>query len=233
MKNSLRVISLLSIVAQTAGAVSVTVSGTSDPWLSGMPDGSTASIYDSAPAQSPVQVAGLSVTGGNIYTFQSLGQVSNGPGTPVDGPDGGVLGSQFGATTHWVDWFVNGPQNGIGDITVPWNSVIGVFLGPGQPDLNTPPGALDFSTQASLDYLTLSPLLQQPFFIGDGLTSSGVLQQVIAPSGATRLFLGTMDSYQWGDNTGSFQVTITLVPEPSAVVLSLLSLAALIRRIRS
>jgi hypothetical protein len=43
---------------------------------------------------------------------------------------------------------------------------VGVFLGPGQPDLNPTPLALDFSTAASQDYAALSPDLQQAFFMG-------------------------------------------------------------------
>jgi len=68
---------------------------------------------------------------------------------------------------------------------------------------------LDFTTPAGRDYTVLSPALKQPFFIGDGLTSSGAVQRVIAPAGATRLFLGTMDNYEWNNNEGSFDVTVS------------------------
>jgi hypothetical protein len=64
------------------------------------------------------------------------------------------------------------------------------------------------STTASRDYLSLAPLLQQTFFIGNGRTSSNQVQQVIAPAGATRLFLGTMDGYGWFNNTGSLTVVV-------------------------
>ena len=40
------------------------------------------------------------------------------------------------------------------------------------------------------------------------------------PTGATRLFLGTVDGFQWSNNTGAYTVTITSngagVPEPAA-----------------
>jgi hypothetical protein len=90
----------------------------------------------------------------------------------------------------------------------PFNSLIGVFLGPGRPDLNPAPGGLDFSTQ---EYTILFPELQQVFFMGDGLTSGSLTQSIVAPAGATRLFLGTMDSFGWANNTGEFQVTIDIV----------------------
>ena len=72
----------------------------------------------------------------------------------------------------------------------------------------SPPAALDFSSDASRDFQSLSPALRQPFFIGDGRNSSGEVQKFVAPGGATRLFLGTMDSYGWSDNHGSFTVKI-------------------------
>ena len=39
------------------------------------------------------------------------------------------------------------------------------------------------------------------------------MQQVIAPSGATRLFLGTIDEYSWYNNEGSFTVQVVRVPQ--------------------
>jgi hypothetical protein len=121
-------------------------------------------------------------------------------------------------------WLINfshftGAENGISDITVPIDSLLGVFLGPLQPDLNPPPGALDFSLSASRDYLVLNPALQQVFFMGDGLADGGVAQTIVAPLGATRLYLGTMDGYSWNNNIGSFDVTIAAVPEPATMLL--------------
>src|ERR1700720_24062 len=40
-------------------------------------------------------------------------------------------------------------------------------------------------------------------------TGSGSIQNFIIPTGATRLFLGTMDGYGWYNNIGSFGVTVT------------------------
>ncbi len=209
-------------------SVNVVVPGTSDPWLAGMPNGSTASAgggdVDVAPTHSPVEVLGLLLTPGTELTFEASGGVSNGPAIPLVGPDGGAI---FPHTA--------GAENGIADITVPLNSLIGVFLGPDQPDLSAAPSALDFSSGASRDFLTLSPLVKQPFFIGDGLTSGNQVQAVVVPIAATRLFLGTMDGFGWFNNLGQFDVQINepdpvtnpAIPEPLTVTLGLVTLSAL------
>jgi hypothetical protein len=36
----------------------------------------------------------------------------------------------------------------------------------------------------------------------------GASGSAVVPAGATELFLGSMDGYQWNNNLGSFQVTI-------------------------
>ena len=147
------------------------------------------------------------------------GAVRNGPQQAAYGPDGN-LDPTLGLRNHF-----QGAQNGISDITAPHNSLIGVFLGADQPDLNSPPPALDFSNQASQDYLALSPLLQQVFYIGDGLTSGAdpLQQQIIVPTGATSLYLGTMDGWEWNNNGGSFTLTMennpAPVPEPGSFIL--------------
>jgi hypothetical protein len=98
------------------------------------------------------------------------------------------------------------------------------------------PAGLDF-TSIGTSFASLSPLLDQVFFIGDGLTGdgSGSVQQFIVPTGATVLYLGISDApgYQgdpgaYGDNGGafttSFDVTSSGVPDQSSA-LALLTLA--------
>jgi hypothetical protein len=53
--------------------------------------------------------------------------------------------------------------------------------------------------------------LREPFFIGDGVNSSGTVQQFVAPPGATRLFLGVMDGSGWYNNSGTFDVVVTVL----------------------
>jgi hypothetical protein len=85
---------------------------------------------------------------------------------------------------------------------------LGVFLGPEPPNLSPTPAPLDFSDPSQQDYTTLAPGLKQIFFIGDGLTTAGIVQRIVVPDGAARLFLGTMDGYGWADNVGSFAVVV-------------------------
>jgi hypothetical protein len=181
-----------------AYAVVVTVPGTSDPWLAGMPNGSTASSGDTAPAQSPILVSGFALNAGEYLNFTATGGTHFGPG-PLSPPDGGI-----------VDHHHAGAQNGLSDVTAPADALMGVFLSASQPNLTAAPAALNFSTSVSRDFVTLSPLLKQVFFIGDGRTSAGVRQLFQVPSGATRLFLGTMDGEGWFNNVGSLTVTIGL-----------------------
>src|SRR4029077_8993410 len=102
----------------------------------------------------------------------------------------------------------------------------GVFLGPSEPS-DPAPLRLDF-TMIGTSLTSLSPHLDQVFFIADGLPGHGTgsIQQFNVPTGATRLILGLVDApnYQgdpggYGDNTGSFSATFSIVPEPSVSAL--------------
>ena len=202
----------LMLVAIPAQSATLNVPGTSDPWLAGMPNGSLSNVgtpepADVAPAQSPVFVSGMTIVPGMMLQWSATGLVGH-PGD-IAAPDGAslVIGSH-----------VTGAENGISDITVPIDSLLGVFLGPNQPNLIGAPSTLDFSLAGSRDYLSLAPALQQVFFMGDGVTSGSAAQTIIAPAGATRLFLGTMDGFGWANNIGSFDVTMNAVPEPTTLL---------------
>ena len=181
------------------------VPGNSDPYLAGMPNGTLCCTGDSAPAQSPVQVTGLTLASGTVLTFTVTGSVNNGVGPPTDPPDGGAL--------------IGAPANdGIAGINAPLNSLVGVFLDNSQPDSTAAPATLDFSPGGlGTSFSTLSPGLKQVFFIGDGLTGNGTgaQQRFVVPAGATRFFLGTDDGFGWYNNTGAFNVTAVLAPVAS------------------
>jgi hypothetical protein len=209
---------LFMFVAVPAQCITITVSGQDDPWLAGMLDGTTGvtkpgmvQILDQAPDQSPALVSGIAIQAGTMLTWRATGMVSNDRLDPAynAGPDG---------FSNYKLQHQGGAEHGISDIKAPINSLLGVFLGDGQPNLNPAPVLLDFSNNRN--YLVLRPLLQQVFFMGDGLTNLSVAQTIVAPAGATRLYLGTMDGYGWNDNTGSFVVDIVdPVPEPATVIL--------------
>ena len=85
--------------------------------------------------------------------------------------------------------------------------------------------------RCATSFLNLSPLLDQLFFIGDGLTGTGTgtVQQFVAPAGATDLYLAVSDSVGASvGNSGSITVSETgtsiVTPEPASIVLLVSSL---------
>lgn len=185
--------------ASASQALTVSVPGTSNPWLAGAADGTTAAAGDVAPNQSPVPI---SVGSGDELRFFVTGNAGYAPGTGT-GPEGVASASSYYRISHAA-------ENGIGPVNnVPANALVGVFLGSSAPVPGEEPAALDFDG-SNKDSATRLPYLGQPFFIGNGLTSLGVRQVVYVPDGATRLFLGTMDGAGWLDNTGAFEVTLTV-----------------------
>jgi hypothetical protein len=191
----------LADVGTGTALATVTVPGTTDIWLAGQPSGSTlmyTNQTDTAPTDSPVEVP---VVAGTTLTFSATGSTSYTGGIcSAPSPDGGCLVTVSA-----------GPANGISSVVVLADALIGVFTGPGVPG-GTAPAGLDFSTNTS--FATLSPLVAQVFFIGDGVTGtgSGAVQQFVVPSGATRLFLASSDdlgaSY---NNSGQFEVMVSVL----------------------
>jgi PEP-CTERM motif len=206
--------------AALVNAATVVVPGTSDPYLAGMPDGS-ANGSDRAPAQSPVLVTGLDLSFGGQLTFtNAVGGTDRGGGCSLTAPYAGcdpIDGSTFFSHS-------GGDANGISGVRAPISALMGVFLGPEQPSLTAAPASLDFQT-LGLDFASLSPQVKQLFFIGDGMTASSAVQLFVIPNGATRLYLGTMDGFGWYNNTGAITVDVSLVPEPSSLLLMLVGIA--------
>ena len=191
--------------ATPSNSTTNTVSGLANPWLAGMPSGTTGNWYDTAPANSPVAFQGVAITPGAMLNITFTGSISNGPSYQPFGPDGD---SSDILDNLWAESNGNA-EHGIANIHAPINCMIGVFLDNSQPDSSPAPAALDFSATASRDFATLSPLLKQPFFIGDGFRADGVTKQnFVVPAGATRLYTGVMDGFQWSNNSGSLVTTI-------------------------
>jgi len=106
--------------------------------------------------------------------------------------------------------------------------LVGVFLTDATP-ADPAPARLDFTSNDN--FTSLTPLLGQTFFIGDGLTGTGVgaRQQFTIPAAATRLFLGFADASflrgnpgAYSDNAGSltaaFQITGGAPAAPAPVI---------------
>jgi hypothetical protein len=193
-----------------AATVEVNVPGTANPYLAGMPSGTACCAAspgppDSVPSQSPVQVSGLTLTAGTVLTFTVTGSVSFMGGTPTDPPDGGVFNTlnNFG-----LDGTPS--SDGIAGMLAPQDALVGLFLDDSLPTSSAAPPRLDFSGAGlGTNFAALCPGLKQPFFIGDGRTAMGTVQQFVVPWGTTRFFLGVVDGLQWNNNTGSFSVQVT------------------------
>jgi hypothetical protein len=219
--------------AAVAATFTVTVDGSDAIFLAGrtdvtIPDASlswtgpgTHLIRHSSPTPEEIKETlppGFSVTAGDVVKVAdpAIGGISffNGFGVPFYGPGGhGVSGS---------DLF---PLDGISGYKGPEGPLVGVFLDGSVPSSGPAPATLDFTPGGlGLDFLILSPFLAQIFYIGDGITSGGDFQSFIAPTGATRLFLGIPDGFgfdgvpgAYDDNDGSYVVSIGVNEPPSVV----------------
>jgi PEP-CTERM motif-containing protein len=156
----------------------------------------------------------------------------NGFGPPLFGPAGnGASGSNLTAL------------DGISGYIGPQGALSGVFLNDSIP-LSGAPATLDFTPGGlGTSQPSLSPLLGQVFYIGNGL-SGGSFKEFVAPAGATRLFLGIPDGFgfngppgAYDDNDGAYRIVIGVnqvpVPEPQTygmLALGLTLLAGIARR---
>lgn len=171
-------------------------------------------------------------------------------GSPRIGPDGGNCTGSAGTMIF--------SANGISGIVDDSRQMFltGVFIGPSTPS-DPAPASLNFIGVNGHSFTDLYPVLNQEFFIGDGLTGTGSGSQQLfhVPDGATRLFLGFADAFGFGtpwnnlvgyppssylDNSGSINAKVSItaattdpVPEPATMLLfgtGLAGLAAVGRR---
>jgi hypothetical protein len=182
------------VYGQTGSPTStvVRVPATANPYLAGMPNGTKASLEDTAPRQSPILV-NLSLVDAVAVSFVASGGTNHVPACPPQcyPPDGSSVVARHGS------------ENGISDAAFPHDSLLGVFLDDDRPNGTRAPRGLGFG---SIGTVSLSPQLKQVFFIGAGTAKQRVARRYLIPKGDTRLYLGVMDGYGWNNNSGSLQV---------------------------
>ncbi len=167
--------------------------------------------YGSVPADFEIETFPVlvPVTAGDVVRVMDTAEgwihFYNGLGSPATGfgPEGNMIQSVLNPLEGLSGW--HGPQG----------SLAGVFLDDSNPNEQSPLATLDFWSVGTRDFVSLSPALSQVFFIGDGVNNLGDFQEFIAPSGATRLFLGIPDGFgffgspgAYEDNDGEYRILI-------------------------
>jgi Flp pilus assembly protein TadG len=187
-------------------------------------------LQNNEPYGSPTPFT-LSVNPGSTITLSASGTASN--HGYLAGDSGTYTADGNSGTSPYSDDAANpglaqgtettsGTENGLSNIIAPLNSMLGVFMDQNgatyganstqeTSEAHAPatPSGLDFTDQTARDYSSLSPMLNQPFYVGNGQTSTGGTQTVVVPANAYTLFLGTMDGHEWSNNVGGFTVSVT------------------------
>ena len=95
------------------------------------------------------------------------------------------------------------------------NLLVGTFTDSTGPSLGSAPSRLE----VGIDDMTM-PGLNQAFGIGASLAN------IMIPIGATKLYFGLHNGFEWTNNVGSVSVEIS-VPEPFTIVVFLIGLVGL------
>jgi len=157
----------------------------------------------------------FSITGGSLLNLAGYGTPCSAPCITVNDDNGTGNYNDADGVGSASSLTMSSYGGALSGIVAPTSGfVTGVFESGGTPS-GSPPPTLDF-TSFGTNFLTLSPQLNQLFFIGDGLTGdgTGAKQRFYVPAGATVLYLGFSDacSYNstpscYGDNFGDFVVS--------------------------
>ena len=237
---------LLTVAAAAALALSATPASAG---LGPVSVAASASIYDAGSATNTYgSVSPTLVTlfgGTNTLTFTNVtGSITCGASTAgcISLDTGGHYNDADGAGAGNPNSSSTG-TTAISGITLPnAGALVGVFLGANGLTLSAPT-ALNFTTGTGIAFASLSPQLNQTFFIGDGLTGdgTGTTQTFSVPTGATALYLGISDACGYNgapgcynDNLGSYSVQVNqsaraaAVPEPAGWALLSTGLLALV-----
>jgi hypothetical protein len=191
---------------------SITVNATDDISAAGFSAVNTSDGTGILPVAIPL------VKGATAVTFDITGG-SFGPGCVVP-----CVSTNFGNGSNYNDADGVGSAQGqtldaqgpISGIITPTAGFLGAVFESGGIPSGSPPPTLNFDTIGT-DFTSLSPLLNQLFFVGDGLTNSGQVQYFDVPTGATVVYLGIPDAANYngppgtyGDNWGYFVVNYSV-----------------------
>jgi hypothetical protein len=197
---------LLAVGAYGQEPITVSVSAMANIFAAGQPSAFSGELP-------PV----VTFTAGSVASIniEAVGKVTLGGGEPYSGPAGIPCPGGTDLTSF----------NGLSGIIAKDRGffLTGVFLDDSTPTGDGPP-ILNFTGAES--FVSLSPLLSQTFFIGNGgngPSSSPTIKTFYVPEGATRLFLGVSDGCVlasgppgcYNDNVGQFVADVTLQPPPS------------------
>ena len=190
-----------SATVQSTGSIYATGGGSTPPTMVTLPSGATSVAFNS--------VTGSITTG--CASTEGCIVLNNGTGNNNNDPDG--VGAAPATSSN------TGTSSISGMIAPGAGYLVGLFVPAGGP-AGTAPAALDFTSSGlGTSFTSLSPQLDQVFFIGDGLTGdgTGTQQTFNIPTGAGQLWLGISDAGgyvgapgAYGDNLGTYTVGFTL-----------------------
>ncbi len=188
-----------------------------------------ANLWGAGLQELPIQAGGVETEG--VLPVQVDG-LEFGAGVPVTVSASGIIVETPGGIGHTADGLsVQCTVSAFGNIaglSTAGTLARGVFLGgvflDMDGDVDQIPAGL---TMADSAFTTLSPQLNQPFFIGDGVSTEGIVQEFFPPPGATRLFLGIVDAAdcngiptKYDDNSGELEVTVSGAAKPASAARS-------------
>jgi hypothetical protein len=162
----------------------------------------------------------FSITGGTKLDLPGYGSTCAAPCITINLQTGDNYNNADGVGA--AEGMTASAAGSISGITAPTSGfVTGVFENGGTPS-GAPPPTLNF-TRIGTSFPSLSPKLNQLFFIGDGLTGdgTGTKQTFKVPAGATVLYLGVVDACGYVgspgcyfDDVGDFVVSYTIATAP-------------------